>query len=309
MNSESVTQMRRIAQQNHPKIRKQNIMNQDSRPLKEAVLFFALTLGLSYLVFFGPLALFQIPTISFVSNIRGPLWAILLFMTGGFVPSVVAIVLTGIREGKTGLRKLFRRVIQFKIGWRWYLAAVLVVVLATAGQLLIIRLLGQRFNYSGFINQLGSFIPLIVIGPLSEELGWRGYALDRLQTRWNALVSGLVVGVVWAMWHLPLFFMVGTSQHEAHFPFVGFVFGVTALSVLFTWLHNNTGGSLWTAVFFHWIYTYAGQVVGSTVVRSSAYNWLEHSPFILAALVVVVIWGPALRRNVPGPLGQAVNQP
>lgn len=283
-------------------------MKQNSRPLKEAALFFALTLGLSYFVFFGPLALFQIPTISFVSNIKGPVWAIALFVIGGFVPSVLAIILTGMQQGKTGLRKLFRRVIQFNIGWRWYLAAVLVVVLATAGQFLIIRLLGQNFNYQGFITQLGSLIPLIVIGPLSEELGWRGYALDRLQTRFNALISGLVVGIIWAMWHLPLFFMVGTSQHELHIPFLGFMFGVTALSVLFTWLHNNTGASIWTAIFFHWIYTYTGQVVASSVVRSPTYNWLEYSPFILAALIVVAVWGQSLRKRSGDRFGQLVNE-
>ena len=65
-----------------------------------------------------------------------------------------------------------------------------------------------------FLAQLGSFLPLLIIGPLSEEIGWRGYALERLQTRWNALTSSLIVGLVWALWHLPLFMMVGTSQYE-----------------------------------------------------------------------------------------------
>ena len=71
--------------------------------------------------------------------------------------------------------------------------------------------------------QLGSFLPLLIIGPLSEEIGWRGYALERLQTRWNALTSSLIVGLVWALWHLPLFMMVGTSQHELGIPFIGFL--------------------------------------------------------------------------------------
>jgi hypothetical protein len=90
-------------------------------------------------VFWGPLALFRIPTISFVSNIHGPTWAIALFIVGGFVPSLVAVALTWIREGKPGLRQLGRQIIQFNIGWRWYLAAVLAVLLPTTEQLLIIR--------------------------------------------------------------------------------------------------------------------------------------------------------------------------
>jgi len=259
--------------------------------LKEAGLFFSITLFLSWFVFWGPLVLFRIPAISFVSNIFGPVWAIILFIVGGFIPSLVAILLTGIREGKAGLRQLGRRIVQFKIGWRWYLATVLVVTLPTAGQLLIIRWLGQVFDYRAFLTQLGSAIPLIILGPLSEELGWRGYALDRLQTRWNALTSGVLVGIGWALWHLPLFYMPATSQHESHIPFIGFLCGITAVSVLFTWLHNNTRGSLWTAIFFHWLFTYAAQVVSSTVQRSPAYNWLEYLPWILAALIVTFAWG------------------
>ena len=171
------------------------IMNHNSQPMKEAVLFFAITLGLAF-VFWGPLALFQVPTISFVSDIKGPVWAIVLYMLNGFGPSVGAIILTQVSEGKTGLKQFLKRVVQFNIGWRWYLAAIAVVVLPTLGQLLIIRLLGQSFNYINFITQLGSFLPLIIIGPLSEELGWRGYALERLQTKWNALVSSIVVGTL-----------------------------------------------------------------------------------------------------------------
>jgi hypothetical protein len=68
--------------------------------------------------------------------------------------------------------------------------------------------------------------------------------------------------------------------------------GITAVSVLFTRLHNNTRGSLWTAIFFHRLFTCAAQVVSSSVQRSPAYNWLEYLPFILATLIVTVTWGP-----------------
>jgi membrane protease YdiL (CAAX protease family) len=279
---------------------KKTIMNHKSQPMKEVVLFFAITLGLA-LVFWGPLVLFQVPTISFVGDVKGPVWAIILFMLNGFGPSVVAIVLTWVRGGKIGLKQFLKRVIQFNIGWQWYLAAIAVVVLPTLGQLLIIRMLGQSFNYMGFITQLGSFIPLIIIGPLSEELGWRGYALERLQTKWSALVSSIVVGTLWALWHLPLFYMVGTSQHELHLSFISFMAGLIALSILFTWLNNNTDHSIWTAVFFHWLFTYSGQVVASYVTRSPLYNWLEYSPYILVALIVAIMWGPrTLQKNQAG---------
>ena len=192
-----------------------------TNPLTEALIFFGFTLGLSYLVFWGPLALFQVPTISFVSKTQGPLWAILLFISGGFVPSFVAIGLTGFREGKPGLKRMGRRIVQFKIGWRWYLAAVTMVALGACGQILLTRLFGNNFDLSLFVQQLSSFPALLILGPLSEELGWRGYAQERLQTSFNPILSSLIVGVIWGLWHLPLFLMPGTSQHELGIPFAG----------------------------------------------------------------------------------------
>jgi len=263
-----------------------------NKAILEGLLFSAITLCLSYLVFWGPIALFKVPAISFVSNVRGPIWAILLFFMGGFVPSAVAIILTRIREGTEGLRSLLKRCLQFRLGLRWYLAIGIVVFLGSAGQLLIHSLLGNSFNFSLYLAQLPSFIPLIIIGPISEELGWRGYLLSKLQLKWNAIVSSVFIGIVWAFWHLPLFFLIGTSQHELHLPFIGFLVGTVAVSIIFTWINNNTNSSIWAAILLHWLYTYAAQVNSTGVTRSPEYNWLEFSPYVLIAIVLLAIWKP-----------------
>lgn len=264
----------------------------NTKTVKEAYFFLGLTIAFSYFVFWGPLALFKIPTISFVSDVNGPSWAIALFFVGGFVPSLLAIFLTWKKEGLAGLRLLGRHIIQFKLGCRWYVFTFLIVIAGTAGQLAINKLQGNTFNGHLFWVQLGSFLPLLIIGPLSEEIGWRGYALGRLQTRWNALTSSLIVGLVWALWHLPLFMMIGTSQHELETPFIGFLVGLMASSILYTWLYNNTKQSLWSAILLHWLYTYAAQVLSSGVTQSPLYIWLECFPYVIMALVVVLIWKP-----------------
>ena len=268
------------------------------KTVKEAYVFLGLTLALSWFVFWGPLALFKVPAASFVSNVKGPTWAIALYLTGGFIPSLLAIFLTWKEEGVSGLRVLGRRILQFKLGWRWYMFTFLIVIAGTAGQLTINKLLGNTIPGSLFLAQLGSFLPLLILGPLSEEIGWRGYALGRLQTRWNALISSLIIGLVWALWHLPLFPMVGTSQHELGLPFVGFLVVIMANSIFYTWLYNNTEQSLWSAILFHWLFTYATLVVYSGVTRSPLYNWLECLPYVIMALFVLIIWGPKrLTRN------------
>ncbi len=260
--------------------------------VKEAYVFLGLTLVFSYFVFWGPLALFKIPAGSFVSEIKGPAWAIALFIIGGFVPSLLAIFLTWKKEGTTGLRILGRRITQLQLGCRWYGYTLLVVIAGTAGQLIMNTLLGNTINGHLFWAQLGSFLPLLVIGPFSEEIGWRGYALGRLQTKWSALTSSLIVGLVWGLWHLPLFMMVGTSQHELRLPFIGFLVGFMANSIIYSWLYNNTKQSIWSAILFHWLYTCAFQVMSTWVTRSSLYNWLEYLPYMVMAAIVIWIWGP-----------------
>ncbi len=196
------------------------------------------------------------------------------------------------KEGVSGLRILGQRIIQFRLGWHWYVFAFLIVVAGTAGQLIINNLIGKTFNGTPFLAQLGTFLSLLILGPLSEEIGWRGYALGRLQTRWNALTSSLIVGLVWALWHLPLFMMVGTSQHELGLPFIGFLVGFMANSILYTWLYNNTKQSIWSAILLHWLYSCAFQVMSTWVTRSPLYNWLEYLPYVIMAGIVVLIWKP-----------------
>jgi membrane protease YdiL (CAAX protease family) len=256
---------------------------------KQVLLYFALVLGLSYLIW-GPIAAFRIPTISFVSSTKGPLWAIIGFILVGFFPSTIALVLTGLWEGRQGLRQMGRRVIQFNIGGRWYLASVLLVVIATLGQIGISAIRGQSFDFSLFLKQLGSFLPLIILGPISEELGWRGYAQDRLERLISPILAAVMIGVVWAFWHLPLFFMVGTAQYENGLPFLPFLITLTTLSIVFAWLHQHTARSIWTAIFFHWIYTCAGQVVSSGIPQTTQNAWFSCIPYVVIAGLVMLVW-------------------
>ena len=260
--------------------------------LKELGMFFGLTLGLTCLVCWGSLVLFKILAVGLSTDSMGPPWAIALFVLGGFVPSLVAIGLTWQRKGHAGLRALWKRTFQFRMGGAWYAAILLVVILGTAGQIAIGRMLGSTVDLSLFLTRIGAALPLIVLGPLSEELGWRGYALDRLQTRWNALAASLILGSIWSLWHLPLWFIIGTGQSGGGCPFLAFLIGTTATSIFYTWLYNNTDRSIWSAVLLHWAYTYAVKVLTLGITRTPLYNWLEPVPYLVMAIAVVIAWGP-----------------
>lgn len=131
---------------------------------------------------------------------------------------------------------------------------------------------------------------LFLVGPLPEELAWRGYALDRLQGRWNALVSSLILGALWTIWHLPLFFIEGTYQHGLGVgtqAFWLYMLDKVPQSLLMTWIYNHTRRSTLTAILFHFMVNFTGELYDLTP-RAEAINIGSQ---ILAAFAITIAFG------------------
>ena len=126
--------------------------------------------------------------------------------------------------------------------------------------------------------------------PYMEEFGWRGYALDRMQTGANAVIASLVLGFFWGLWHLPLFFMEGTVQAEAAIPIWEFILQQMVLAILYTWLYNNTRGTLLVAILFHTIGNTSAALLpayfGTEIGR-----WVNFSLLLITVVVIVAVWG------------------
>ena len=175
--------------------------------------------------------------------------------------SLAAIVLVRVEGRKGGLRELLGRGLIWRVGIRWWVFALFFMIIPSVAALYLFNLLGgPAVDWSGLpplYTVVPMFIFLTIAAGIGEEFGWRGFLLPRLQTRHNALVSGLIVGVVWATWHIPLFFVQGTSQYEQGLQagllpaILGYAAFVIAQSVQFTWLFNNTRGSVLLAAVFH----------------------------------------------------------
>ena len=137
---------------------------------------------------------------------------------GALSSSLAAIVLVVIEGRKGGLRELLSRALIWRVGTRWWLFAVFFMIVPSVASLYLYHLFGgPAVDWSGLrplYTVVPDFIFLTIAAGIGEEFGWRGFLLPRLQTRHNALVSGLIVGVAWATWHIPLFFIEGTSQYE-----------------------------------------------------------------------------------------------
>ncbi len=225
-----------------------------------------------------------------------PAWLFILALLAGFGPSLAGLITVRMSEGKEGLRALLSRLKVWRVGAVWYVAALLIAPLVSVLTLALMAALGKPAS----LGDVGSRIAIGLIWPifssLGEELGWRGFFLPKLMKRYNALVSGLIVGVIWGMWHLPMD-LVGMRQYGLLFIPIFIVVGpilMTAQSVLMTWVYNNTRGSLLLMVLFH-----AG-ITGSAIILSaqslSPLDSLWHSVvsaalYWLAVAVVIATTG------------------
>ncbi len=206
------------------------------------VLMFALTWPIE-LAWAGVLP-FQVP------------FAVYLFLGWGFIAA--SLIMTGLTQGRRAVIKLLKRFLIWRVPGRWYAVAFLLypaIFIAAVGLhaartgtpvdlsvTMASQFFGPAAGFSVFI------LPFFVYEAIAngEEMGWRGYVLPRLQARHSALVASLILGVIWGFWHLPKF--LGAESGDA---FVLTMLKAPADAILFTWLYNNTRGSLLLAVIFH----------------------------------------------------------
>src|ERR687889_358517 len=169
-------------------------------------------------------------------------------------PTLAAFIMTGITEGREGVGRFLRRFVLWRVGLGWYLFALVgIPVIAVLSVVVIPGVLGsfQGLGALAPLPLLGVFVYVLFLGgALGEEPGWRGFALPRLQSLHGPLVGSLILGPLWALWHLPLFWTPWNTLTTLNV--VGFVLATTCLAIIYTWVFNNTKGSLLIAILLHW---------------------------------------------------------
>ncbi|MEM3357083.1 MAG: CPBP family intramembrane glutamic endopeptidase [Candidatus Bathyarchaeia archaeon] len=215
------------------------------------------------------------------------------FNPAAFGPLVSAFSLTYLNEGKEGVKNLLKRGIDYKFGKKWFIVIFFLFPIITGGALLLAIVSGEATpEFPVLSNPVLIAIGFVYIfflgGPFQEEWGWRGYALDRLQARWNALASSLILGLIWGAWHLPLFFISGTIQSQT--PIWGFMILIVCGTILFTWVYNNTGGSILAAMLFHTMNNLSFFIFPTLeTTLGGLYLLILNIAFVIAVLTV---WGP-----------------
>ena len=255
--------------------------------------FFALAYAGAWLAFLPPLlaqnGLGLVP-------VRLPL--VLFLALGSFTgPALAAILVSGAAGGRAGVRALFRRYTITPTRYWWYLLALfgpaealLVASSVTLGSAPLDALRRQPLLF--LIAYLGSVIGGLLVGPLGEELGWRGFALPRLQQAVGPLAASLILGVLWASWHLPVFFFPEWRGTAGVLPVaVGFYSWVIPFTVIMTWVYNSAHGSLLVATLFHAAENAAALVIPALLVVPADLFLQTKVYGVLAVLLVVLTRG------------------
>jgi uncharacterized protein len=222
--------------------------------------------------------------------------------------------MTGIISGWAGIRALLRQFLVWRVGLPWYGVVLLGAAVIDLAAIAIHVLLGgavpdftQPFARQVVGPSINLWVALpifFLIGVLSngEEIGWRGYALPRLQARHGAFIASLIIGVIWAFWHMPKFLTVGSAQD---YSFWLYLLDTIAKSILYTWIYNNTKSSLLLVTLFHAAANTVDvflPIIPASIgdVRPTLIAMGLHC---LAATIVVIMTGPArLSRSQTAPV-------
>ena len=223
----------------------------------------------------------------------------LILLVGVTGPMITGIGFTYLTRDKAGRRDYWKRIIDFKrIPAKWYLVIFLFVPLVNILAAIIDIIAGGNGATWGeaalnFLPNPLSVVPSILFAsliPFIEELGWRGYVLDRFQEKNSALVSSLILGVVWSLWHLPLFFVQDSYQAGLGvltLAFWLFIIGIVPLNLPFTWIYNNTGRSTLAVILFHSMVNFTGELIA----LNERADTISIVLWFVAAIGITAIWG------------------
>jgi membrane protease YdiL (CAAX protease family) len=199
-------------------------------------------------------------------------------------PALAAFTVLGLTDGKAGLKRLFGSMLKWRAGWRWWAAALLgpavLAGLATALNLALGAPTPSADDLGSWTNVLPTALIILLvpaIGGAWEEPGWRGFALPRLLAERSALGASLILGTLWAVWHLPVYF-VG-DQHWSDLVLV--VVG----TIVFTWLFQSAGASLLIAMVFH--------AMNNAVSGEYFSQWFDGADSTRQSWMLVLVWGVA----------------
>ena len=252
--------------------------------MRSLLKFFLLTYIVSWGLWIAAAAILRAaPTSSGLAAIGG-----FLYLLGVFAPALVALALTARADGRARTLDLLRRTIKWSVSARWYVFAIGYIAAIKLTAALLLRITTGAWPAFGQepLYLMAIAIPFSTPAQAGEEIGWRGYALPRLSARLGLSAASIALGVIWACWHLPFFFIAGSDKSGQSFPL--YLLSVTGLSVAMAWLYWRTNGSLLLTMLMHAAVNNTKDIVPSAVATTT--NAFSFSSSRVAWLSVAILW-------------------
>ena len=216
-------------------------------------------------------------------------------------PAIAAFAVTALADGKAGIADLTRRLVRWRVGWQWWAIVVATASLAIVG-VVISALLGRsappaadfaRYTGIGTVGLAVVIIIALLVNGLGEETGWRGFAAHRLLRERRPLTASLIVALLWGFWHLPMFWVVESFRSFGPAAIVGWAVGLTAGSVVLTYLYRGSGNSILLVAAWHTAFN----LTSATKATSGLVAAISSTAVMVAAVVITVAWLPRGRRR------------
>jgi uncharacterized protein len=255
------------------------------RPL---VIYFVLAYAFSWA--------FMVPVALSAQGLIGIKVPYALYYLASFGPALAAIVVTAFTQGFAGVTSLLKRLLKWRVGFRYYAFAILAPVGLFVVAVLLNRIVSGAWpdlgrlgevDYLPYLGVAGVLCLWLLTYGLGEEIGWRGFALPHMQRGRPAALAAVLLGVLWACWHLPAFFFRDTYMAMGLPGFGLFMVSMCFASVVFAWLYNSTGGSLLLVVLFHACFDW----LSASAAGGQFAGMLMSVPLIVWAIYVVRRYG------------------
>lgn len=177
---------------------------------------------------------------------------VLLITLGAFGPLAGALFVLHKEKGKGSSRKYLQSFLDFNLGWQAYFMPIIIFGGSTFIAWFFPELFGEK-RLSMLLPSIWVFIPcllfMIFLGGGQEEFGWRGYALPLLENKFGLWFANIILGIIWACWHIPLWFITGTNQ--TYMNFGGFIFLMVGYSFILSWIRKISGNRPFSGLYAH----------------------------------------------------------
>jgi membrane protease YdiL (CAAX protease family) len=278
------------------------MMSATSDSKRSTIAFFALAYLISWACWIPAVLLGQAASAATATPEQAGSLVVLLQILGSYGPTLAAVLMLALLGPRGELKDLLARLRPRRVGVRWVAIALLLPLGALLPGLIAYGLLGGAVAGAELVALLPMLLVSVLVSGLGEELGWRGYALPRLQRRNGPLAASVIVGLLWAVWHLPVYYSA-SAQSGVLFAleFVLYSLIVVSFSVILTWAYNATDRSLWMVVLMHAALTAAGNTVMVAIAPAKVGTWVPYTVSVLSACGTAILVAVLSNSSVPAP--------